>query len=146
MCAAEGCQTAEATPDSRCAGEGDGAAGMRGETYVLADASLREELEQLELAQRAEAEHRVVERRDLLDRDLAPGRPVDGRAHDAVRALADDIEHLVLRACAGAARADAAEPVAGWNATWVATMPYAATARRPSSSGKMAGLFTMAQV
>ena len=77
---------------------------MRGETYILADASLREELEQLELAQRAEAEHRVVERRDLLDRDLAPGRPVDGGAHDAVRALADDIEHLVLRACAGAAR------------------------------------------
>ena len=48
--------------------EGDGTAGMRGETYVLADASLREELEQLELAEGAEAEHRVVERRDALDR------------------------------------------------------------------------------
>ena len=37
---------------------------------VLADAGLGEELEQLELAQGAQTEHGVVERRDLLDRDL----------------------------------------------------------------------------
>ena len=62
---------------------------------VFVDTGVGEEFEELELAEGAEAEHGVVERRDLLDRDLAPGRAVDGGAHDAVRALADDVEHLV---------------------------------------------------
>ena len=54
--------------------------------------------EELDLAQRAQAEHRVVERHDLLDGHLASRRPVHGRAHNTVRALAYDIENLILRA------------------------------------------------
>ena len=65
-------------------------------TYVLADTSLAEEFEELELSQCAETEHGVVKGGDLLDGDLAAGRSVDGRADDAVRALADDIKHLVV--------------------------------------------------
>ena len=68
-------------------------------TYVLADPGFRQELEELELAEGAQAEHGVVEGRDLLDGDLAAGGPVDGGTDDAVRALADDIEHLILCAC-----------------------------------------------
>ena len=67
-------------------------------TYVLADTSLTEELEQLELTKGTETKHGMVEGRDLLDGDLAAGRSVDGRADDAVRALADDIEDLVVAA------------------------------------------------
>ena len=68
-------------------------------TYVLANPGFRQELEELELAEGAQAEHGVVEGRDLLDGDLAAGGPVDGGTDDAVRALADDIEHLILCAC-----------------------------------------------
>ena len=67
-----------------------------GDTHILADASLGEEFEELELTQGAEAEHRVLKGRDLLDRDLATAGPVDGRADDAICTLADDIEDLVL--------------------------------------------------
>lgn len=45
-------------------------------TYVLTDAGLAEELEELELPKRPETEHRVIKRRDLLDCDLAATRPV----------------------------------------------------------------------
>lgn len=69
------------------------------ETYVLADTSLAEELEELELTEGAETEHGVVERGYLLDGDLAPRRSVDGGADDSVCALAYDIEDLVLCAC-----------------------------------------------
>ena len=72
------------------------------ETYVLADACLAEEFEELELSECAETEHGVVKGGDLLDGDLAAGRSVDGRADDAVRALADDIENLVLCTCMAA--------------------------------------------
>lgn len=68
-------------------------------THVFADTSLTEELEQLELAQGAQTEHRVVERSNLLNRDLAPTGPMERRADDSIRALADDVEYLVLRAC-----------------------------------------------
>ena len=40
----------------------------------------------------------MVEGRDLLDGDLAPAGAVDGGADDAIRALANDIKYLVLRA------------------------------------------------
>ena len=69
-------------------------------TYVLADTSLAEEFEELELAEGTKAEHRVVERHDLLDGDLAPRWPVHGRADNTIRALADDIQDLVLCTCA----------------------------------------------
>lgn len=40
---------------------------------------------------------------DLLDRDFASAWPVNRRAYDTVRTLADDIEYLVLRTCIGKA-------------------------------------------
>ena len=70
-------------------------------THVFADTRLTEELEQLQLAQCAQTEHGVIEGRDFLDGDLAPAGSVHRRAHNAVRALTDDIEHLVLRALGG---------------------------------------------
>lgn len=69
-------------------------------TYVFADTSLAEEFEELKLAKGTEAEHRVVERHDLLDGDLSARGPVHGRANDTIRALADDIENLILCAFA----------------------------------------------
>ena len=71
------------------------------DTYVLAHPRLAQELEQLELAQRPETEHGMIKRRDLLDGDFAPAGAVDGRADDAVGALADDVEDLVLGAWPG---------------------------------------------
>lgn len=53
--------------------------------------------EDLYLAEGAEAVHRVVEGRDALNGDLALRGVVHGRPHDAVLALADDIEHIVRR-------------------------------------------------
>ena len=67
-------------------------------TYVLADTSLTEELEQLELAEGTETKRGGVEGRDLLDGDLAPRWPVDGRADNTIRALTDDIQNLILSA------------------------------------------------
>jgi hypothetical protein len=40
----------------------------------------------------------MLEGRDLLDSDLPAARSVQRRADDAIRALADDVEHLVLSA------------------------------------------------
>lgn len=40
----------------------------------------------------------MVEGRDLLDGDFAATRSVYRRAHDTVRALSDDIKHLVVGA------------------------------------------------
>ena len=55
-------------------------------------------LEELELAKGPETKHGVVEGRDLLDGDLAPRWPVHGRADNTIRALADDIQNLILSA------------------------------------------------
>ena len=70
-------------------------------THVFADTRLTEELEQLQLAQCAQTEHGVIEGGDFLDGDLAPAGSVHRRTHNAVRALTDDIKHLVLRALGG---------------------------------------------
>ena len=69
-----------------------------GDTHIFADTSLTEELQQLQLSQCAETEHGVIEGGDFLDGDLAPAGSVHRRAYNPVRALADDVEHLVLRA------------------------------------------------
>lgn len=60
-------------------------------THIFADPRLTQELQQLQLSQRPQAKHRVVERRDLLDGDLTPTGSVYCRADDTVRPLADDI-------------------------------------------------------
>ncbi len=67
-------------------------------THILADAGLAEVLEELELSEGTQAKHRMVEGRDFLDRDLPAARAVDRGAYDSVRALANNIENLVLRA------------------------------------------------
>ena len=72
------------------------------ETCIFTDSRLAKEFEELELSECAETEHGVVKGGDLLDGDLAAGRSVDGRADDAVRALSDDIENLVLCTCMAA--------------------------------------------
>jgi hypothetical protein len=68
-------------------------------THILAYTSLGEEFEQFELAQRAQAEHGVLKRRDLLDRNLAPAGSVQRTADDAVCALTNNVEDLVLGTC-----------------------------------------------
>lgn len=60
-------------------------------THILTDTRLAQELQQLQLPQGPQAKHRVVERHDLLDRDLPPARPVHGRTNDTVRTLADNV-------------------------------------------------------
>ena len=62
-----------------------------GLAHILRDAGLGEELEQLELAEGAQAEHGVVERGDLLDGDLAPCGLVYGGADDAICTLTNDV-------------------------------------------------------
>ncbi len=71
-----------------------------GRTYVFAYARFAKELEELELAERPETKHGVVEGCDLLDGDLAATRSVDCRTYDPVRALSYDVEDLVLGTCA----------------------------------------------
>ena len=67
-------------------------------TYILTNAGLAEKLEQLELAQCPQTEHRMIERRDLLDGDFATAWAMDSRADNAVGTLSDDIQNLVLSA------------------------------------------------
>lgn len=68
-------------------------------TYVLVDTRLGEELEELELAQRAQAEEGVLEGEHLLDRDLPVRGFVQGGDDGAVRAFAEAVEDLVIVAC-----------------------------------------------
>jgi hypothetical protein len=72
---------------------------QRSSAYVLVHACFGKVLEQLKLAESAEAEERVLEREDALDRDLLTRRLVQ-RAHDgAIRALAERAGDLVVGAC-----------------------------------------------
>jgi hypothetical protein len=69
-------------------------------THVLVHTCLGEVLEQLELAEGAETEKRVLEGQDALDRDLPTRRLVDRGDYSAVRALAQRVADLVVGACA----------------------------------------------
>ena len=64
-------------------------------TYVLANPGFRQELEELELAEGAQAEHGVVEGSNLLNSHFPPTRFVDRRAHNTICTLSNDIEHLI---------------------------------------------------
>lgn len=69
--------------------------GRRG-TRIFVDACLGEELEELELAQRAETKESVLERQDLFDGDFATGGLVDG-CHDCpVCSFSEAVKHTVV--------------------------------------------------
>ena len=65
--------------------------------YVFAYTSLAEEFKQLQLPKSPQTEHRMVERGDLLDRNLSAGGTMDGRTNDTVGTLSYDIKNLILR-------------------------------------------------
>lgn len=54
--------------------------------------------QQLELSQRAQSEHLMLEWLDLLDGDLHTRRPVNGRAYHSVRPFSNDIANSIARA------------------------------------------------
>lgn len=64
-------------------------------THVLRYTLGRKVLQQLQLSQRPQRKHWVVERGNLLDGDLGVGRPVQSRNDDTVCAFTDDVEDLV---------------------------------------------------
>ena len=64
---------------------------------VFAYTSFAEEFEQLQLPKSPQTEHRMVERGNLLDRNLSAGGTMDGRANDTVGTLSYDIKDLILR-------------------------------------------------
>ena len=64
--------------------------------YILIHTSLREELQQLELTERAEAEEGVLEWQDLLDSDLSVGGLVECSDDGTVRAFAEAVEELIV--------------------------------------------------
>ena len=65
-------------------------------THVLIDTGVGEELQQLELTERAEAEEGVLEGKDLLDGDLSVGGLVEGGDDGAVGTFAEAMENLVI--------------------------------------------------
>jgi hypothetical protein len=67
-----------------------------GTTHVLVHACLRKVLEELELTEGPEAEERVFEGQDTLDRDLAACWFVDCGDDGAIRALAQRVGDLVV--------------------------------------------------
>lgn len=69
---------------------------------VLRDIALLKEAQQLELTQRSQRKHLVLEWLDLLDGHLLTRGAVDGAADDTVGAFADDLADLVLAADAEA--------------------------------------------
>ena len=64
--------------------------------YVLVDACLGEELEELEFTESTEAEEGVLEGKDLLDGDLSVGGLVEGGDDGAVGTFAEAMENLVI--------------------------------------------------
>ena len=64
----------------------------RGSNYILIYASLREELEEFEFSQRSKAEEGMVERQDLLDRNLAPTGLVKSSCDSAIGAFANGMQ------------------------------------------------------
>ena len=65
-------------------------------THVLIDTGVGEELQHLELTERAEAEEGVLEWQDLLDSDLSVGGLVECSDHGTVRAFAEAVEDLIV--------------------------------------------------
>ena len=65
-------------------------------THVLIDTGVGEELQQLELTERAEAEEGVLEWQDLLDSDLSVGGLVECSDDSTVRAFAEAVEDLIV--------------------------------------------------
>ena len=65
-------------------------------THVLIDTGVGEELQQLELTERAEAKEGVLEWQDLLDSDLSVGGLVECSDDGAVRAFAEAVEDLIV--------------------------------------------------
>ena len=68
-------------------------------TYIFVDTSLREELEQLQLAERTQAEQGVLEGEHLLDCDLLPRWLVHSRHDRSIGAFTKAVKDLVVFAC-----------------------------------------------
>ena len=65
-------------------------------TYVLADPGFRQELEELELTEGAEAEEGVLKGENLLDGDLSVGGLVKSGDDSSVCTLSEAVEDLVV--------------------------------------------------
>ena len=65
-------------------------------THVLIDTGVGEELQQLELTERAEAEEGMLEGQDLLNGDLPVGRLVESSNDGAICAFTESVEDLVI--------------------------------------------------
>ena len=85
--------TASGTPERRERGAGGCGA------YVFIDAGLGEELEEFELAQRAETKEGVLERQHLFDGDFPACGFVHSSDDGAVSAFAEAMEDAVVITC-----------------------------------------------
>ena len=70
--------------------------GTSGTAHVLIYTGLGEELEKLELAQRAKTKESVFEGQNLLDRDLSACGLVHSSHHSAVGAFTETMEHTIV--------------------------------------------------